>query len=269
MNADGSAVRQIITMKDYNAQGSPDWSPDGKLIAFDAWRASAGERASAAHVFVAHADGGEPRDLGAGAMPSFSPDGKQIAFTSYRPQRGVFVMNADGGDRRLIDADGWSGHWSPDGKSLMYGVGGNLAVYDVKTKTSRTVLVGEHGSRYRYVYWNPCWSPDGRRIAFKAQLTDETYELAWTNTDGSDKGFKVLYSGVTDADLAWHPDGKRLVFSMRDPMRKRPLLFELQVDEDKPPRVLLGQPLNRANVNCDWSPDGKMLAFCSRELPKK
>jgi Tol biopolymer transport system component len=269
MDADGTGVRQIITMEQYDAQGSPDWSADGKLIAFDAWRASAGERASAAHIFVARADGSEPRDLGAGAMPSFSPDGKQIAFTSYGPQRGVFMMNADGSDRSLIDAEGWSGHFSPDGKSLVYGVGGNIAVYDLTAKTTRTVLVGDQSGRYRYIYWNLCWSPDGKRIAFKGQRSDETYELAWTKAAGSDKGFKVLHTGQTDADLAWHPDGKRLVFSMRDPMRKRPLLFQLQVDEEKPARLLLGQPFGRANLNCDWSPDGKKLAFSSRELPNK
>ncbi|MEQ8787801.1 MAG: hypothetical protein RIC55_15965 [Pirellulaceae bacterium] len=268
MNADGTSLRQIIAMKDYNAQGSPDWSPDGKSIAFDAWRASAGERAGTAHIFTANADGSKPRDLGPGAMPSFSPDGKQIAFTSYGPQRGVFVMNADGGDRRLVDAEGWSGHWSPDGKRLVYGMGGDVAVHDLEAKTTRTVLVGDQSGRYRYIYWNLCWSPDGGRIAFKGQLNDESYELAWTAAAGSDKGFKVLYTGPTDPDLAWHPDGKQLVFSMRDPMRKRPLLFELRLDEDRPARLLIGQPLDRANLNCDWSPDGKRLAFCSHELPQ-
>lgn len=266
MNGDGTGLKQIIHLEDYDAQGSPDWSPDGERIAFDAWKASAGESASAAHVFVADADGAKPRDLGPGAMPSFSPDGRQIAFTSYNP-RGVFVMDADGGNRRLIDSDGWSGHWSPDGKSLVFAQGGNIAVYDVGAKTKRMVLTGDQTSRYRYIYWNLCWSPDGRRIAFKGQLADETYELALSSAAGSERHFEVLHTGQTDADLAWHPDGKRIVFSMRDPMRKRPQLFEVNFAEDKPARILLGQPMDRANLNCDWSPDGKRLAFSSRELP--
>ena len=268
MNADGSGMKQIILMDDYDAQGSPDWSPDGATIAFDAWRASAGETAGAAHIFVASADGSKPRDLGDGAMPSFSPDGKRLCFTRYKPS-GVYVMNVDGSDRQLVDPEGWSGHFSPDGTRLVYGVGGNIAVYDLGTKSRRMILTGEQSGRYRYIYWNLCWSPDGERIAFKGQRPDETYELAYTSAEGSDKGFQVLYSGTTDSDLAWHPEGKRIVFSMRDPMRKYSQLFWVNPDDVKQPRLLIGQPMERANVNCDWSPDGKQLAFSSRELPAK
>jgi Tol biopolymer transport system component len=266
MNADGSGLKQIITLDDYDAQGSPTWTADGAMLAFDAWRHSAGETSGAAHIFVADADGSKPRDLGEGAMPSFSPDGKRICFTRYEP-RGVYLMNADGSERQFVDAEGWSGHFSPDGTRLMYGVGGNIAVYDLGTKSRRMVLTGEQAGRYRYVYWNLCWSPDGKRIAFKGQCPDESYELAYASAESSDKGFQVLYKGQTDSDLAWHPEGKQLVFSMRDPMRKYPQLFWINPDDVKAPRLLIGQPMDRANLNCAWSPDGKQLAFSSRELP--
>jgi Tol biopolymer transport system component len=181
----------------------------------------------------------------------------------------VFLMNTDGSGRELVDAEGWSGHFSPDGARLVYGVGGNIAVYDLGTKSRRLILSGEQSGRYTYIYWNLCWSPDGKRIAFKGRLADDTNELAYASTEGSDKGFQVLYTGLTDSDLAWHPEGDKLVFSMRDPMRKFPQLFWINPDDIKSPRLLLGQPMDRANLNCAWSPDGKQLAFSSRELPRK
>src|SRR6478609_7922748 len=35
---DGSAMKLLVDLPDYTAQGSPCWSQDGKLIVFDAWR---------------------------------------------------------------------------------------------------------------------------------------------------------------------------------------------------------------------------------------
>ena len=32
---------RLVTGTDYDRHGSPDWSPDGKLIAYDAWKGTA------------------------------------------------------------------------------------------------------------------------------------------------------------------------------------------------------------------------------------
>ena len=108
IHADGSGRRCILTMPDYTVVGSPDWSRDGKRIAFDAWKSVYGEGLNSAHVLLVNADGRGMKDLGPGAMPSWSLDDKQLAFSSYGPDRGVCIMSADGSDRRCVAPDGWA-----------------------------------------------------------------------------------------------------------------------------------------------------------------
>lgn len=74
---------------------SPDWSPDGKRIAF------VSNRDENSEVYVMNADGTNPINLtnhpAADSSPTWSPDGKQIAFQSNRDGNWeVYVMNADG-----------------------------------------------------------------------------------------------------------------------------------------------------------------------------
>lgn len=86
----------------------PDFSPDGRTIAFTSNRDQQGE------IYVMRAGGGGLKRLtrraGDDWAPDFSPDGKRIAFTQL--PGALWVMNADGtGLRRLtsgVDAD-----WRP------------------------------------------------------------------------------------------------------------------------------------------------------------
>ena len=118
----------------YLRVGSPKWSADRTKIAFDTTSTSTVD----AHVMVVDADGTNRIDLGLGCLPSFSPDGEFVAFSS--PNFGVGIMNVDGTNRRLIDASGWSGQWSPDGQWIAYTLGGNIAIYDVETGGRRLLL---------------------------------------------------------------------------------------------------------------------------------
>lgn len=105
-----------------NTYGS--WSPDMKQIAF---RKIIGEENS--EVFVANADGSNPRNLSNNPFfdgwPAWSPDGRKIAFASNRRGHGyqIFVMDADGAKVRLIantEGRGTAPRWSPDGKMIYF-----------------------------------------------------------------------------------------------------------------------------------------------------
>lgn len=144
MNIDGSDVRRITSRIGYD--GGAFYSPNGKQIV---WRASYPATASdtadyrgllaqrlvrpaALEIWVANADGSEPRQVtrigGANFAPFFTHDGKRIIFTSnHLDPKGrnfdLFLVNVDGTGLEQVtfdaDFDGFP-MFSPDGKKLVW-----------------------------------------------------------------------------------------------------------------------------------------------------
>jgi len=140
------AARQLTTGR--GCDTSPEWSPDGRQIAFSS------TRDGKAQIYLIAVDGGEARVLtaleqGIGGGPLWSPDGSQIAFTAapasppdlskpYQVSRHVYRFDAmgyldgaiqslyiipvDGGEpRRLTNDDRHTSAlgWSPDGTEIL------------------------------------------------------------------------------------------------------------------------------------------------------
>ena len=101
MNADGSHKVQLTSGAAPHDQ-VPDWSPDGKRIAYEEGAVGSGR------IWVMNADGSHKTKLTFGAGDDFgaawSPDGRQIAFVRDfgNGDRPVFVMNADGSGQHQL-----------------------------------------------------------------------------------------------------------------------------------------------------------------------
>lgn len=153
------------------------WSPDGKTLAF------CGERNGEFDVYTIPAAGGEEKRLttakGLDDGPEFSPDGKSIYFNSDRTgAMHIWRMSADGSGQEQVTNDefnNWFPHLSPDGKRISFlsyekDVKGHPENKDVTTHLmnladGKVIILGKMfgGQGTMNV---PCWSPDGRRIAF-------------------------------------------------------------------------------------------------------
>lgn len=270
LNADGSERRFFDPFPGFSAAGSARWSRTGAKITYDSWRQWCGEDYTYAHTITANADGTDFRDLGEAALPNFSRDDKMITFCRYRENRGVWVMNADGSDRRLIDSEGWCSDWTANNDEIVYSVneddGANLRVTNIKTGKSRLLL---SGGRYRQIFWGLSTSADGHWICFKGS-TNNGGELAIVSTDEKDKGFKVLLSNSTpnveqfDHYVNWTPDGKFVTALVQ--MKDSPAyqMYLLDVEGKAPPRRLEGQNPSVNQGATSYSPDGKTMVTIRR-----
>jgi uncharacterized protein (TIGR03067 family) len=272
MNADGDNPHAILTMSDFTFVGSPKWSNDGSKITFDGWRGVMGESTGDAHIFVVRADGNGVKDLGPGALPSWSPDDKQITFCRYGPERGVFIMNADGSEPRQIDAEGWGSQWSPQRNEIAYTVyqqkGAVLCVYDV-AKHDRRELVHK---AYGQIYWGITWSSNGDSICFKGVLPDGGNEIAALSAKGEKEGFKVLLpssakpeAGNSSSTLSWGSDKQILVCMQKKSDRGR-RLYVIDAAAVKPPRLFSNFPASWVCDNVAWSCDGKKVVMTARAV---
>jgi TolB protein len=194
----------------------PDWSPDGKTIAFSAFR---GDESQNGGIYVMPASGGTPRLLtrspGNEAEPSWSPDGKEIAYWRWSGREegdsDIWVMNADGTQQRAItrtpDSD-YAPAWSPDGEHIAFQ---REYPADPLSINYEIVVVNADGSGFRRLTRNrsfddsePVWSPDGKQIVFISDRTG-VEELFVMDADGS--GLKELTKHDADSggyfDPAW------------------------------------------------------------------
>ena len=99
----------------------PEFSPDGRFVAFHSERDGGG-------LYVVASHGGQERRIAdSGRGPKFSPDGRWIAYWVGDIPSGiarVYVVGAEGGIPRRIDgACGYAAGspvWSPDGRYLLF-----------------------------------------------------------------------------------------------------------------------------------------------------
>jgi Tol biopolymer transport system component len=127
------------------AESEPEWSPDGRSIAF-----VRSARTGSAYVYVMRPGGGGVRRVtngpGEDLSPTWSPDSRQLAFVRDDALLGIsriFVTGLNGGrPRRLVrkleldpEATFEEGPaWSPDGKRIVF-VGGTRLYSDLYVAT--------------------------------------------------------------------------------------------------------------------------------------
>jgi TolB protein len=154
----------------------PDWSPDGRRIAFVRTRSS-GEAA----VHLVAADGQTPARPVTGAatpehFPTWSPDGGRLAVVAGHR---LVVVDLATFERRTVHRARdviRDTSWSPDGRHLAFSNG--------TTRGFDLWIVGVDGSGARRLTHEPGdeitpdWSPDARRIAYSRAVSSDMSSAA-------------------------------------------------------------------------------------------
>ena len=164
VDAKSGEARQITEGNDWN-DSDPQWSPDGKRIAFVSNRTGKEyDEDRNSDVWVLNADGSGPLTKisdhdESDNQPRWSPDGKWIAFTGEvhdRDHPKIWLAPAAGGAASTLAANGLDLipgglEWSDDGKSLYFetGVKGELHLFrvDVPSKSVTQVTSGPRAVR--------------------------------------------------------------------------------------------------------------------------
>ena len=174
MDASGSNVRRI-TVSRYDQ--NPVISPNGRWILFDRYL----KQRSRTQLFRVSIAGGPARQLtrGPGAADgTLSPDGAEIAFVGGGSD--IFMMRVDGSrERQLTHSRARFESWyvepdfSPNGRRLVAvcGAGDFGAAAQVCIMKTDGTHLEELTPARRLVAEDPVFSPDGRQIAFLAQVS--------------------------------------------------------------------------------------------------
>ena len=256
--SDGSEVS--VSIPNFPIIYSPEVSPDGKWVAVDGW--NNGQPSTAAHIIVASLETEEVRDLGIGCIPHWSADGKRIGYSRY--SGGVYIRDIedDTASAELVDSQGWSIQFSRDGSKAAWVIeGNNFMIHDIASGEKRRVFP-QRKSPFRYIEHNFAWSPDAMRLCFKGHRPSGAIDVAIVSASGEQPELKVVFDGKeAQSDIAWHPDGKRIMFPRVAPGSPRSQIYQIQADSDEPPRLFSPQPNDRNIIGISFSRDGKTSVF--------
>jgi len=266
--APGSQPRQL-TQTGHDTR--PQWSPDGKTIAF------LSSREGAPQVYVMPAQGGNAKkitSLSTGAdNEKWSPDGRSIAFTS-----GVFPdcpddacnrARDDAAEKSKVKARAYDHllfrhwvHWS-DGKRshlfLVAATGGTPR--DLTPHADYDVPPDERGDPNDFNF-----SPDGKELCFTA-VTDRPEAIS-TNGDlflvpttgGEPK--RITTNPGFDGHPAYSPDGRFIAYhSQKTPEYESDRWRLMLYDRATGTQIEAAPSFDRSADEIAWSPDSKKIFF--------
>jgi hypothetical protein len=177
---------QLRVTADAGLSSYPAVSPDGQLIAYASDRAGKGNL----DLWVQHWGANDARQLTLDSAdkcsPSFNHNGTEIIYRSEQDGGGLYQISALGGDPVLLAPGGRNGHFSADGRWLVYWKG------DVGRSlfrgSARTYLMPAHGGQPEEfppgfdMTAYPVWSADGTSILFLGRKTGEDKGDWWIAT---------------------------------------------------------------------------------------
>jgi dipeptidyl aminopeptidase/acylaminoacyl peptidase len=274
--AAGSQPRQL-TQSGHDTR--PQWSPDGKKIAF------LSSREGASQIYVMAAQGGNAKkitSLSTGAdNEKWSPDGRLIAFTStVYPDCADDACNHsrdEAAEKNKVKARAydhllyrhWT-HWSDGKRSHLLVVAANGgSPRDVTARADYDVPPDERGDANDFSF-----SPDSKELCFTA-VTDRPEAIS-TNGDlfvapvdgGEPK--RITTNPGFDGHPAYSPDGRLLAYHSQKTAEYESDRWRLMLyDRAEGKHIELAESFDRSVDEIVWSADSKRIYFSAENEGKK
>jgi Tol biopolymer transport system component len=250
-----------------SSNSRPDWSPNGKYLAYHSNRLGAGRTQD--FTLVVHSlESGQARELHPAVIypqsgAKWSPDGSSFLVDGidFKGRWGIFRIDAETGETAALvegqeceNGNCFFPAWAPDGKSIYYLQGGlpdrgnDVVVRDLSSGTVKKLFHNDSTSLH-----HPMPSPDGRYIAVRGGR-DLMVQLIAT----AGGPLRRLMSGTV---VAWAPDSRSLIIRSFDPVaRSVGALWRVPV-EGEAHKIELGADLSLDSIH----PDGRQVAFTVRD----
>ena len=256
----------------------PDWSRDGRSMAYITWRgASTGASQAARVLCLMSTESGEERQFPPpppvknyfGQYLRFSPDGRSILFggLDYEGRRQVYVLDFDSGEaKKPFETAGmvFDAEWSGDGQVIYYAESNSqervsrIVACDLKTGEKRELYLTKIAPPANMPVSKIALSPDGKEIAMLDQ-----YSIRVMPAGGGEARDIIKASGSESfSSLGWSGDGRSLLVAKRGSTNVQDQgaeVWQVPVKEGGAPRSL-GLKMDRLNT-IRVHPDGKRIAF--------
>ena len=270
VNINGSNDRQITFSNE--SEGSPRFSPDGKYLSFTSSRPG---KARGNQVWLLDRNGGEAMQLteikGRLQGHEWSPDSKRLLLVvgDPDPEADAAPSPQPGATPRVpkpIVIDRY--RYKPDGQGyLLSGRHTYIYLNDIATKKLDRL------TKSKWDESSPAWSPDGSRIAFMSNHTDDPDRdpaaqlfVAEAKPGATEKALTPETVRVNRSRPEWSPDGKWIAFIEGDEKKYGAYNIDhlgiVAADgSSAPTRFKAAEDLDRGVGAPRFSADGKSIRF--------
>ena len=270
-------TRPIQTFTGSNSQ--PEWSPDGKYLAYVSRRGRLGDDWI---LVIRSVETGQVRELrpnmGIVYLPRWAPDGRSFVFGrggSSQGRQGIYRIDAATGETTPIAVSSpgsWfqMPQWSPDGKKIYYTVtpyrDAALIERDLASGSERR-LIRREGLLFLSV------SPDGRTVAGTSlDPSSKSSSLLLIPIDGGEPRelLRVTAPQRFWPMVAWMPDGRSVVVRkmLSESENASEELWLVPVGDGQPRKLGIDK-LSLGNSPISIHPDGRQIAYLSGETKKE
>jgi len=269
-----------VSQRFIGSNWSPEWSPDGKYIAYVSQRIRGPARVGSRLLCIRSLETGKVREL-TPQLKNFgwlrwSPDGRSILVSGSdeKDKRGLFTIDIQTGDVSLVlerkpETNIRLCSWSPDGKKIFYTqnnlkgeIFSRIMLFDLETKSETEIF--STPAQIEFII-QVVLSPDGQMLAYTTLDQEKQTSILKTipAVGGETRDLHVLKAPQGFRSIAWTADGQGILFSknLSDKMEEQKCeLWRIPVEGGEAHN--LGLSMDQLSI-MSINPDGKHIAFMS------